>query len=116
LWSQSFLEEVQGYSYDFDDIALVMRDSERLMSHWRKFHAGSMRDVQYEQLAADSETVIAQLAAWLGLPAQNATPKPASTISTASLWQARQPVYTRSVERWRSYAEFLPELLKFPAE
>ena len=38
------------------------------------------------------------------------------TINTASLWQARQPVYRSSVERWRNYlpwlgplAELLPE-------
>ncbi len=38
-----------------------------------------------------------------------------SSISSASLWQARQPVYTRSIERWRHYAPYLPELLKFSA-
>jgi len=29
---------------------------------------------------------------------------------TASVWQARQPVYARSVGRWKSYAPYLPEL------
>ena len=53
---------------------------------------------------------------WLGLPAQPLASKAASTISTASLWQARQPVYTRSVGRWRNYVEFVPELLKFAAD
>jgi tetratricopeptide (TPR) repeat protein len=115
LWSQAFIEEVQGYSYDFADIALVMRDAERLMAHWRKFYPDAIHEVQYEQLAADSENVVAGLASWLGLPAHATaqTAKPAASISTASLWQARQPVYTRSVERWRNYAEFVPELLKF---
>jgi hypothetical protein len=52
---------------------------------------------------------------WLGLP----TPAPPtaeqrmSSISTASLWQARQPVYSGSVRRWRAYAPFVPELLQF---
>lgn len=63
LWSQSFLEEVQGYSCDFGDIALVMRDAERLMAHWRKVHADAIREVHYEQLATDSENVVADLAA-----------------------------------------------------
>jgi thioredoxin-like negative regulator of GroEL len=114
LWSQLFVEEVQGYAYDFGDIALVMRDEQRLMTRWRKIHAEAIREVHYEQLTVDSESVIAQLAAWLGLPEQPEANKATSTISTASLWQARQPVYTRSVERWRNYAEFVPELLKFP--
>jgi hypothetical protein len=32
------------------------------------------------------------------------------TVTTASLWQARQPVYSRSVSRWRNYAAWLGEL------
>ena len=109
------MEEVQGYAYDFDDIAVVMRDCERLMAHWRKFYAASIRDVSYEQVAADPEGTIGTLAAWLGLPSSPApTPdKATASISTASLWQARQPVYTRSVERWRNYAPYMPELLRF---
>ena len=115
MWSQAFVEEVQGYSCNFGDIALVMRDAERLMAHWRRFHAEVIREVHYEQVATDAENVIADLAVWLGLPAHAATKSvgAAASISTASLWQARQPVYTRSVERWRNYAEHVPELLKF---
>jgi len=32
------------------------------------------------------------------------------TVKTASIWQARQPIYTSSVERWRNYEPFLGEL------
>ena len=31
-------------------------------------------------------------------------------IKTASVWQARQPVYSSSVERWRRYEPWLGEL------
>ena len=31
-------------------------------------------------------------------------------VRTASLWQARQPVYNTSVERWRRYERWLGEL------
>src|SRR5262249_41100719 len=119
LWSQSFLEDVQGYAYDFADIAMVMRDSERLMELWHKHYADAIREVRYEQLTHDPDGVIAALCAWIGLAPGTwsaGAAKPATSISTASLWQARQPVYTRSVARWRNYAEFVPELLKFSAD
>jgi hypothetical protein len=32
------------------------------------------------------------------------------TIATASLWQARQPIYQNSVARWRRYEPWLGEL------
>ena len=36
-----------------------------------------------------------------------------ATISTSSLWQVRQPVYARSIGRWRAYAPHVPELTQF---
>ncbi len=117
LWMQSFHEDLQGYAYDFDDIALVMRDCERLMAHWQDLHGPSIRSVRYEQLAADPTGTIADLAQWLGLPTTDAsasTSKSSVSISSASLWQARQPVYTRAIGRWRNYVAYVPELLEFP--
>jgi tetratricopeptide (TPR) repeat protein len=119
LWMQCFLEEVQGYSYDFDDIALVMRDCDRLMAHWRERFPAAIRSVHYEQLVASPQEVIVPLAAWIGFEASpvNAPDDSAArggAISTASLWQARQPVNTRSVGRWKDYAPHVPELLRIP--
>lgn len=113
LWAQCFLEDVQAYSYAFDDIALVMHDCARLMAHWRKRFPDSIRSVRYEDLASDPDRVLAALAAWIGLPAAVAArsgPAPAAAISSASLWQARQPVHTHSVHRAERYLPFVPEL------
>lgn len=118
LWMQCFLEDVQGYSYDFGDIALVMRDCERLMAHWNQRFPDQIRTIHYEQLVSDPEAVTDTLAQWLGVasaPGTTAMPStPISGIATASLWQARQPVNTRSVGRWQRYSQVLPELLRFP--
>ncbi len=120
LWMQCFLEDVQGFSYDFGDITMVMRDAEKLMAHWRRRHPDSIRAVRYEDLVAAPGEVIEGLAKWIGLPADDARDvgtEDAATgnvISTASLWQARQPVHARSVGRWRHYAPLLPELLRIP--
>jgi tetratricopeptide (TPR) repeat protein len=118
LWVQCFLEDVQGYSYDFGDIALVMHDCERLLARWRQRHVDSIRTVWYEDLVAKPQTTVANLAQWIGLPpraaSETASIDPASSISTASLWQARQPVHSKSVERWRHYAPHVPELMRIP--
>ncbi len=118
LWAQSFHEDVQGYCFDFGDIALVMRDCERLMAHWRERYPQAIHELRYEELAADPGRSIGDLAAWLGLPNDpmprtDAVPE---AIGTASLWQARQPVYRSSIGRWRHYAPYVPELEKFAGE
>jgi len=118
LWMQNFLEDVQGYAYDFDDIMLVMRDCERLMLHWRNRWPDSIRIVEYENLVADTDGIVGSLMQWIGVPSRQTNTSHAnvgsSAISTASLWQARQPVNARSVGRWKHYADCVPELLRFP--
>jgi len=114
LWMQSFSEDVQGYAYDFDDIAVVMRDCRRLMAHWCARHTQAIRAVHYEQLVSRPDTVVTELVEWLGVPGSAAASgEKSSSISTASLWQARQPVYAHSLRRWRHYLAHVPELSKF---
>lgn len=116
LWGQCFLGGTQGYSYDFDDIQRVLHDESQLMAHWRRCYPDAIRIVRYEDLVSSPRGTLAGIAAWLGLTAWSPDAPPtgrASSISTASVWQARQPIYTHSVGRWRHYAEWVPELLRF---
>ena len=115
LWTQFFRETTYAFAYDFADIAALLQGCERVMAHWQKRHADSIRVLRYEQLAADPQTQIDALAQWLDLPRDDGEAGGSeSAIGTASVWQARQPVYTRSIGRWRAYAEVLPELLQLP--
>jgi tetratricopeptide (TPR) repeat protein len=120
LWMQSFQPGNQDYAYDMGDIAAAIGGCRRLMAHWHARYPDAIHTVRYESLAADPATVLTEVSAWLGLPAgdlpagnlDDATGGEMQAIGTASLWQARQPVHTRSVERWRRYADYLPELAK----
>lgn len=117
LWMQCFLEAVQGYSYDFGDIAAVMHDCGRLMAHWLSRYPDSIRAVRYEDLTSKPQATVLALAEWIGLPlpgtGHRLPDQPASSITSASLWQARQPVYSRSVNRWMHYMQHVPELQVF---
>lgn len=117
LWSQSFRDNAQGYAYDLADIAAVIQGCDRLMAHWQSSFNDAIHTIRYERLTAAPTETIAALAAWLGLPTTMSHPTNSSSvaISTASLWQARQPVYTRSVGRWQHYAPYVPELRKLSA-
>jgi tetratricopeptide (TPR) repeat protein len=114
LWMQSFNEDVQGYAYDFEDISLVTHDCRRLMTRWRNRYPESILVVHYEDLVVRTQEVLTDLAERIGIPAITVEDrsKPSGTISSASLWQARQPVHSGSLERWRNYAPHLPELLR----
>jgi tetratricopeptide (TPR) repeat protein len=115
LWTHLFADGALGFTHDFSAIARVMDDCHRLMRHACATYPSSIRTVQYERLVADPAHTIAELMAWLGPPETDSrAPGHASVVSTSSLWQVRQPIYKTSVERWRHYADCLPELLDFP--
>ena len=70
-------------------------------------------EVNYEETVTDLESVARRLVAACGLPWEPAclefhrTERP---IRTASVMQVRQPVYQRSVARWKNYEPALAEL------
>lgn len=116
IWSQSFAHPQYGFASDLGDIADFIRGHDRLMQHWRQDLRVPMYDLDYETMVANPESTLEALRAFVGLPAATAPlTARASTvaIATASLWQARQPIYSTSVGRWKNYLQFLPELAQF---
>jgi hypothetical protein len=59
---------------------------------------------------ATVDTLLTQLGLDPLGPAAATAADTTGVITSASQWQARQPVYTRSVDRWRHYVQYLPEL------
>ncbi len=99
---------------DKGDLAFAYRQYGRIMQHWRSMlPADRFLEVDYEELVADREAVTRRLIDFCGLdwhedclcPERNER-----TVTTASLWQARQPVFTTSVARWQRYTPWLGEL------
>ncbi|MGH7012535.1 MAG: sulfotransferase [Caulobacteraceae bacterium] len=84
------------------------------MAHWREvLPAERFVEVEYEALIADPEPLTRALVAACGLEWADACLAPhrnPRAVRTASIWQARQPIYASSVARWRRYAPWLGEL------
>ncbi|MDQ6648369.1 MAG: sulfotransferase [Pseudomonadota bacterium] len=116
MWMQAFQPGQQEFACDFGDIAALIRGERQLMAHWQTRYPHAIRSVRYEDLAADPAHCVQALSQWLGLPAAELSENTdgADSIATASMWQARQPVHTRSVSRWKAYVRWLPQLLQLP--
>ena len=74
-----------------------------------------MLEVQYETLVQDPEPQSRRIIEFLGVPWDPAclefhrTQRP---IHTASAWQVRQPLYKKSVARWKNYERKLAGLFE----
>jgi tetratricopeptide (TPR) repeat protein len=113
IWCQMFAHEDNNFAYDWSDIAAFAAGEERLMRHWQQSTTLPVCNVDYQQLTGDPEATLLQLAQFLGLPEHDllkAPSKQGQAIATASVWQARQPVYRSSIGRWQAYEPYIPEL------
>lgn len=114
LWSQDFGHPDMAFAYDFADMAAYMQGHDDLMQHWKQSLHIPIHELDYETLVTDTEAVLADLRNFIGAPARD--PDHAENnapVQSASVWQARQPVYQASVGRWRHYVPYVPELERF---
>jgi tetratricopeptide (TPR) repeat protein len=111
---QKFSAGLLTFSYDLADCGRRVRETERLAAHWHRVLPLRWLDIQYESLVADLEGESRRLIEFLGLswePACLDFHRTMRAVQTASSWQVRQPVYRRSVGRWRHYERHLGPLL-----
>lgn len=95
------------YAADLGDIAHYLREYKRLMQHWKELMPDSILDVAYDRLVTGPEHELRRVCRFLGLDwcaGMLEFRDAAARVRTASVWQVREPLYTRSIGRWRYYA------------
>jgi Flp pilus assembly protein TadD len=110
-WMTDFLEV--RWACDPDLIARRIHEHERLMEHWRRVLPAPMLEVDYEDVVSDLEKWSRAIVAWCGLewdPACLEFHKTKRPVQTSSVVQVRQPIYKRSIGRWKNYERTLSRL------
>lgn len=86
----------------------------KLIENWSKLSNIKFLEVGYEELIGDFERVSREMVEFCGLAwDENCLSfyKNKRDVNTPSYDQVRQPIYTRSVERWRNYSSHIGVLL-----
>jgi len=106
---------IKSFTADLGTLGRHYRSYEALMAHWRAvLPPGVMLEVQYEELVADFENHARRIVEFCGLDwdprclAFHETPR---AVRTASVLQVREPIFTRSIGRWRDYEPWLGPLI-----
>lgn len=113
LFFQNFLD-FHPYFYDLEKLAEYYTLYRRWMAHWRAVLPIPMLEIDYEDTITDQEGMSRRLLAFCDLDWDDgvlAFHENERAVKTASLWQVRQPIYSGSVGRWRSYERHLEPLL-----
>jgi hypothetical protein len=112
IYFQSF-QKGHEFSYDLREIGETYNRYKRLMQHWERVLPGRIYTSSYEELVANPEEKARALIAACGLPWDErclAFHQQKRDVRTASIAQVRQPIYTRSAQRWRNYEQHLGPL------
>lgn len=111
-----------NYGHSRARIAAFYRQYLRQMNHWRRvLPKGTMIEVDYESIIENREPVLRRMIEFLGLEWSDQLlhhDRNERIIQTPSQWQARQPIYKSSMQRWLNYKGMLGEFEEFlsPAE
>lgn len=112
-YALSFAGDI-GFAYDLGELGRYYRAYEALMAHWRAvLPAGSILDIQYEELVKDLPVMARHMTDYCGLVWDARCldfHKSRRAVVTASLHQVRQPLYTSSIGRARAFAGQLAPL------
>jgi hypothetical protein len=80
------------------------------MRHWTGIAGDDIHCVDYDRLVHEPEPEIRALLEFLGLPWDEAClafHRSKSLVKTASVWQVRERLHTRSSGRWNNYRRFV---------
>ena len=99
----------QNYSRGLADIRHYIGLQERLVNHWQSTLGSDLVRVGYEKLVTEPRSTISAVLSELGEHWDErclSFNRLRNTVQTASVWQVREPMHTKSVGRWQHYRQY----------
>ncbi|HHH44500.1 MAG TPA: sulfotransferase, partial [Gammaproteobacteria bacterium] len=103
-----------AYACDLERLGRYYSIYRHLIAYWNSVLSIPILNIQYEHLVAEPEKISRSLVEFCGLEWNDRCLEFHATkrdVNTPSYGQVRQPVYTRSVSRWKHYREYLRPLM-----
>ena len=104
----------QEFSFDLDKLGEFYIDYHDLMNHWCSIYPSKIKTVVYEHLVTRPEQEIRDLIDFCALPWEEQClnfHKNNRSVTTASKYQIRKPLYQNSVGQWKNYKNDLQSLI-----
>ena len=114
IYFQNFNTE-HKYSFNLSNLVFWYRKYHDLMIYWKNLYGDKILSINYNDVVDNYEKTAKSMIEYCGLEWDESCLthyKSSRIIHTSSQWQARQPIYKTSKERWRNYAQYFPELVE----
>ena len=110
---QLFGQDV-GFTYNLESLTKYYIRYHQSMTKWKALFGDEIYNVVYEDLVSDVETQTRLLVGAANLTWEDNCldqKRSDTVVRTASIWQVRQGIYTRSKERWKNYQAHLHQCI-----
>ena len=110
---QNFAES-NLFTFNLQSLAKYYKIYKELMDHWKNVLTIKMIDIKYEDLVGNTEDVSRTMLEFCGLEWNERCLqfyKARRFVGTASHQQVRNPIYRKSIGRWKNYEKWLEPLI-----
>ena len=110
---KQFFASGQSFTNSLDSVGHYYRRYVELMQHWQQVFPGEILTVNYEDVVNKPEEQISLILDYCGLSFEEQCLRfyeNKRVIRTPSSEQVRQPIYTKGLEQWKNYEEYLSPL------
>ena len=104
---------IHPYATRLENLGNYYVQYKRLMKHWTSVLDTPILTIQYEDIISDQEHISRELVNFCGLDWHDDCLQfyaSTRTVATASYDQVRQPIYKKSIGRWKNYEKHLDPL------
>lgn len=98
----------QNYATRIEHIRHYIGLQRKLVDHWQSILGDRLMRLRYEDLVARPRETLEGLLTWLGEAWSGqclSFHEQGGAVKTASVWQVREPLHSKSVGRWRTFEE-----------
>jgi len=102
-----------NYANDLENTAHYYKQHSRLMDHWLGCFSENLFTVDYDEFVSSPEPVLRSLLEYLGLDWDERCLefyRAENQVQTASVWQVREELHTKSSGRWRHYVPYVQDI------
>ena len=115
LFQTDFATSYNNWSYDKHDIINYMEIYYNVINFWKKLLPDDLYTIEYEKLIENPTFEIKSLINFCGLTWDSNCLSPEKNkkgIETASMLQARKPIYKSSLSKFNNYSMYFEDILK----
>ena len=110
---KTFFSQGNLFSYSLEELGSFYKLYEKQMDYYKKKFAQEILNIKYEEVVSDVKKETKKILGFLDLNfEENCLEfyKNKRSIHTASVVQARKPIYKNSINSWKNYKNFLKPL------